>query len=87
MLRNTTSKWCHNYIFKNWLYFCKAYIGILQMSSKDSKWRTNIHGAEEYETRGNWEVEVYYGRIQKLVHGLQVPTTNNFLIPMFRMGL
>jgi hypothetical protein len=32
-------------------------------------------------------VEVYYGQIQKFVHGLQVPTTNNFLIPMFRMGL
>jgi len=32
-------------------------------------------------------VEVYYRRIQKLVHGLQVPTINNLLIPMFRMGL
>jgi hypothetical protein len=25
------------------------------------------------------QVEVYYERLQKLVHGLQTPTTNNFL--------
>ncbi len=31
-------------------------------------------------------VEVYYERIQKLVHGLQVPTIDNFLTTMFRMG-
>jgi hypothetical protein len=32
-------------------------------------------------------VEVYHEWIQKLVHGLQVPTTNNFLIIMFEAGL
>jgi hypothetical protein len=32
-------------------------------------------------------VEVYYERIQKLVHGLQVPTINNFLTIVFRAGL
>ncbi len=32
-------------------------------------------------------VEVNYGRIQKLAHGLQVPTTIYFLTPMFRAGL
>jgi hypothetical protein len=32
-------------------------------------------------------VEVYYERIQKLAHGLQVPTINNFLISLLRMGL
>jgi hypothetical protein len=32
-------------------------------------------------------VEIYYERIQKLVHGLQVPTTNNLLITVFRVGL
>ncbi len=32
-------------------------------------------------------VEVYYERIQKLVHGLQVPTINNFLTIMCRVGL
>jgi hypothetical protein len=32
-------------------------------------------------------VEVYYERIQKLVHGLQVPTIDNFLTTMFGVGL
>jgi hypothetical protein len=32
-------------------------------------------------------VEVYHERIQKLVHGLQVPTTYNFLIIVFRTNL
>jgi hypothetical protein len=32
-------------------------------------------------------VEVYYERIQKLVHGLQVPPIDNFLTTMFRVGL
>jgi hypothetical protein len=25
------------------------------MSSEDLGWQTNIHGAEEYEARGNWK--------------------------------
>jgi hypothetical protein len=29
-------------------------------------------------------VEVYYEQIQKLAHGLQVPTTNSFLTIVFR---
>jgi len=32
-------------------------------------------------------VEVYYERIQKLAHGLQVPTLDNFLTTIFRVGL
>ncbi len=32
-------------------------------------------------------VEVYYEWIQKLVHGLQVPTTNGFLTIVFKTGL
>jgi hypothetical protein len=32
-------------------------------------------------------VEVYYERIQKLVHGLQMQTINNFLTIMFRTCL
>jgi hypothetical protein len=32
-------------------------------------------------------VEVYYERFQKLAHGLQVPTINNFLTTMFKVGL
>jgi hypothetical protein len=43
-----------------------------------------LKNMKEEETK---RVEVYYEQIQKLVHGLQVPTTNNFLNIMFRMGL
>ncbi len=32
-------------------------------------------------------MEVYYEKIQKLAHGLQVLTTNNFLTIVFRVGL
>jgi hypothetical protein len=32
-------------------------------------------------------VEVFYERIQKLAHGLQILTTENFLTIMFRVGL
>jgi hypothetical protein len=32
-------------------------------------------------------VEVYYEWIQKLVHGLQIPTTYSFLTTMFRTSL
>ncbi len=33
------------------------------------------------------KVEVYYERIQKPVHGLWVPTIDNFLTIVFRAGL
>jgi len=33
------------------------------------------------------KVEVYYERIQKLAHGLQVPTTNSFMTIVFRASL
>jgi hypothetical protein len=33
------------------------------------------------------KVEVYYEWIQKLAHGLQVLTINNFLITMFKASL
>jgi len=32
-------------------------------------------------------VEVYYEWMQKLTHGLQVPTIDNFLTIVFRVGL
>jgi len=32
-------------------------------------------------------VEIYYEQIQKLAHGLQVPTINNFLTIVFKAGL
>ncbi len=33
------------------------------------------------------QVDLYYEHIQKLVHGLQIPTTNIFLTTMFLAGL
>jgi hypothetical protein len=33
------------------------------------------------------KVEVYYERIQKQAHGLQVPTIDKFFIIMFRTSL
>ncbi len=38
---------------------------------------SNIHGVEEYEIEEIERVEVYYEQIQKLAHGLQVPTIDN----------
>jgi len=32
-------------------------------------------------------VEVYYEQIQKLAHGLQVPTIDNFLTTVFKTSL
>jgi hypothetical protein len=32
-------------------------------------------------------VKVYYEWIQKLANGLQIPTTNSFLITVFKVGL
>jgi hypothetical protein len=32
-------------------------------------------------------VEVYYEQIQKLAHGLQVPTIDDFFIIVFKVGL
>ncbi len=50
-------------------------IEILKMEMKNMNW-------EEIE-----RVEVYYERIQKLVHGLQIPNRNNFLTIVLRTGL
>jgi len=32
-------------------------------------------------------LDVYYEWIQKLAHGLQIPTIDNFLTIVFKMGL
>jgi hypothetical protein len=40
--------------FLNCIFF-EAYTCSLQMSSKDSEWRANIHGIEEHEAWGDWE--------------------------------
>jgi hypothetical protein len=43
-----------------------------------------LKNMEQEETE---RVEVYYERIQKLVHGLQVLTTDSFLTTVFRVSL
>ncbi len=37
------------------MYFFGAYTRILQMSSKNLEWETNIHRVEKYEVGGNWK--------------------------------
>jgi len=43
-----------------------------------------LNNMKKKETK---RVEVYYERIQKLAHGLQVQTTNKFLTTIFRTSL
>jgi len=59
----------------------------LQSSSEDSKWWANIHGVEKYEVEEIERVEVYYEQIQKLAHGLQIPTIDNIFIIACKTGL
>jgi len=88
MLKDTALDWCHNYMleFPNHTFleltktFCKHH------------WKTQndeqIYMELKNMKQNNIErVEVYYEHIQKLAHGLQVLTTNNFLTIVFRMGL
>ncbi len=51
------------------------------MSLEYLEWWINIHGIEEHEAR-DWSL-----LWTELVHGLQVPTIDNFLSTMFRVGL
>ncbi len=37
------------------MYFFGAYTCILQMSSEDLEWWTNIHGVEKHEAGGDWK--------------------------------
>jgi hypothetical protein len=43
-----------------------------------------LNNIKQGETK--W-VEVYYKRTQKLIHGLQTPTIDNFLTIVFWVGL
>ncbi len=88
MLRDMTLNWCHNYmsIFFNCILsepiqaFCKRH----WKSQNDEQTYIELKNMKKEETE--W-VEVNYEQIQKLVHGLQIPTVDNFLTTMFRMGL
>jgi hypothetical protein len=60
--------------------FCKCH----QKIQNDEQIYMELKNMKQEETK---RVEIYYEQIQKLVHGLQVPTTNNFLTIVFRVGL
>jgi hypothetical protein len=87
-LKDTTSDWCHNYMleFPNCIFselthaFCKPH----RKTHNDKQIYMELKNMKQEETE---KVEVYYERIQKLAHGLQALTTNNFLTTMFRVGL
>jgi len=87
-LRNTTLEWCHNYMskFPNYMFlelthaFCKC----------DRKTQNDEQIYMELKNMKHEEIvkmEVYYEWIQKLAHGLQVPTINIFLTIVFRTSL
>jgi hypothetical protein len=82
-LKNKTLNWCHNYMLKypNCIFlelthaFCKCHGKI------DEQVYMELKNMKHEETE---KVKFYYEWIQKLAHGLQVLTINNFLITMFK---
>jgi hypothetical protein len=82
------SDWCHDYMlwFPKYTFleltqgFCKCH----QKTQNDEQIYMEVKNMKQEETK---RVEVYYEQIQKLAHGLQLPTTNNFLTIVFRVGL
>jgi hypothetical protein len=88
MQKYMTLDWCHNYMleFPNCTFseltqaFCKCH----QKIQNDEQIYMELKNMKQEEIK---RVEVYYEQIQKLAHGLQVPTTNNFLTIVFRASL
>jgi hypothetical protein len=60
--------------------FCKHHRKI----QNDKQIYMELKDMNQEETK---RVEVYYEWIQKLFHGLQVPTIDNFLTIVFKVGL
>jgi hypothetical protein len=60
--------------------FCKHHQNILN----EEQIYMELKNMKQEETE---RVEVYYEQIHKLVHGLQVLTTYNFMTTVFREGL
>jgi hypothetical protein len=60
--------------------FCKHH----QKTQNDEQIYMELKNMKQEETK---RVKVYYKRIQKMAHDLQVPTTYNFLTTMFKVGL
>jgi len=83
-LREMASYWGHNYMLKfpNYSFFelmqvlCKHH----HKMQNDKQIYMELKSIKQGETK--W-VKVYYEPIQKLVHGLRNPTTNNFLTIVF----
>ncbi len=87
-LRNTTSYWCHNNMleFPNYIFskLTQAFCKCQQKTQNDKQTYMELKNMMQKETK---RVEVYYERIQKLAHGFNIPTINNFLIIVFKAGL
>ncbi len=81
-LKDTTLDKCHNYMLKflNYIFskltyaFCKCH----QKIQNDK---------QIYMELKNMKCGIYYEQIQKLAHGLQIPTIDNFLTIVFRVCL
>jgi hypothetical protein len=79
VLRDTALSWRHNYMskFLNYIFskltqaFCKRH----RKAQNDKQIYMELKNTKPKETE---KVEVYYEWIQKLAHGLQVPTIDNF---------
>ncbi len=87
-LRDMTLDWCHNYMLKFpdciFSELTKAFCKRHQKTHNDEQIYMELKNMKHEETK---IVEVYYEGIQKLAHGLQVPTIDNFLTTMFRTSL
>jgi endonuclease IV len=87
MLRDMTLDWCHNYMSKYpdciFLELTQAFCKFHQKIHNDEQIYMELKNVKREETE---RVEVYYEWIQKLAHGLQVPTTYNFLTTMFEVS-
>jgi hypothetical protein len=82
------SNWCHNYMsqFLNCIFskFTHAFCKHHQKIQNDEQIYMELKNMKQEETE---KVEVYYERIQKLAHSLQVPTIDNFLTIVFIVSL
>ncbi len=75
---------CQNFLNVFFSKLTQALYKHHQKTQNDEQIYMELKNMKQKETK---RVEVYYERIQKLAHGLQVPTTYSFLNIMFRMGL
>jgi len=80
--------WCHNYMLEYPDYtfsditqaFCKCH----RRTQNDEQIYMELKNMKQEVIK---RVEVYYEQIQKLAHGLQVPTIDTFLTTVFKTSL